>query len=272
MLYELFQHTVEFPGGTPQPNSASKVILWNNGHLLIKDKNIAWPLMPCDFSYQDLEFLGLLDGKAYFTANVVSVPETVKRCTLREVAFLSETAFMLCARARSILDWKRQHKFCGQCGEFTVAVQNELAMACEPCRLRFYPKIAPCVIALVTDGDRVLLASGARKKDHSWYSTLAGYIEAGESAEQAVIREIKEEVGVHVGNIRYQNSQAWPFPNQLMLGFFADYQSGDIVPAPGEIEDAQWFDIHDLPNYPPSISIAGWLIRRYIEQRKLSAN
>ena len=182
---------------------------------------------------------------------------------LRDLAYVSETAFMLCARARNLLDWYRQHRFCGQCGQPTERIKGEPATSCSKCRLRFYPRISPCVIVVITRGDEMLLAQGYRHRDKGWYGAVAGFIETGESAEQAVIREVREEVGVDVGNIQYMNSQAWPFPNQLMLGFTAEYLAGEIQPQPGEIEDARWFNINDLPSYPPGTTIAGWLIRQY---------
>ena len=119
---------------------------------------------------------------------------------------------------------------------------------------------------LVVDGRRILLARNARYRT-GFYSCLAGFIEVGESAEDTVKREVMEEVGVEVENIRYFKSQSWPFPSQLMLGFFADYVSGDIVPEPGEIEEADWYDIDDLPNIPAAnISVAGQLIEHYVRQ------
>ena len=121
---------------------------------------------------------------------------------------------------------------------------------------------------LVVDGERILLARNARYRT-GFYSCLAGFIEVGESAEDTVKREVKEEVGVEVNNIRYFKSQSWPFPSQLMLGFFANYESGDIVPEPGEIEEAGWYDIDNLPKVPSAqISVAGELIEHYVRQMK----
>lgn len=267
MLYELNTHCVEFPPVAPEMNKGAKLILWYDNQVVMNDHDIGWSLEEVGQPLNDTEFVGLLNGKPYFTANVSQPNKGSAFSSLREVAYLSETAFSLCSRARTLLDWYRQSRYCGQCGQPTKRVANEPATSCEPCRLRFYPRISPCVIALVTRGNQVLLAQGQRHRSKGWYSTIAGFIEAGESAEQAVIREVKEEVGVNVGNLQYLNSQAWPFPNQLMLGFHAEYLSGEISPQPGEIADAQWFDIDDLPNYPPGITIAGWLIRQYLAQQ-----
>lgn len=268
MLYELNNHRVDFPSVTPRLAKNSKLILWFQGKVVVRDHDVAWPY-DADAELKDLEFVALLDDKPYFTANVQVQPKGTDLKALRELAYVSETAFMLCARARNLLDWYRQHRFCGQCGKPTERVAGEPATSCSSCRLRFYPRISPCVIVVITRGDEMLLAQGYRHREKGWYGAVAGFIETGESAEQAVIREVREEVGVDVGNIRYMNSQAWPFPNQLMLGFTAEYLGGEIQPQPGEIEDARWFHINDLPAHPPGTTIAGWLIKQYQRSRQL---
>src|SRR5690606_32054782 len=142
-------------------------------------------------------------------------------------------------------------------------VPGERAMECTRCELRNYPRLSPSMIVLVTRGDEILLARSPRFVS-GIYSTLAGFVEAGESVEQCVAREVFEEVGVAVKNIQYLGSQGWPFPHSLMLGFHAEYASGDIVMQPEEIEDAQWFNVHELPPLPASRSIARYLIDVYV--------
>ncbi len=139
-------------------------------------------------------------------------------------------------------------------------------MHCASCQRDVYPRINPCVIVLVTDGDRALLGR-AHNFPPNMYSTLAGFIEAGESAEATVHREVREEVGVEVHNLRYYKSQSWPFPSQLMLGYFADYRGGDIVLQDEEIVDAQWFDYRELPMTPPAGAISGQLIEAWVASR-----
>jgi len=267
MLYELGAHKIDLPGVAPESDENSKIILWYQGQVLLNDRDIAWPYSGIDSGYLHHEFIAVLDGKAYFSAKIDQLPNPSSLSSLRDIAYLSETAFMLCARARALFEWRAQHRYCGQCGKVTTKISSEFSMQCEPCRLRFYPRIAPCIIVLVTRGNEILLAQGERHRESGWFSTLAGFIESGESAEQAVIREVKEEVSIDVKNVKYLNSQAWPFPNQLMLGFHAEYDGGDIVPEKGEIAEADWFDLEKLPKHPPGISIAGWLIRQYIDQR-----
>lgn len=169
--------------------------------------------------------------------------------------------------ANQVIDWYNSHRYCGRCGAPTTPHARERALVCEPCGRHYFPRINPCIIVLVTRGDQILLASHARSKGE-FYSCLAGFIEVGESAEQTIHREVAEEVGVKVHNIRYFGSQSWPFPSQLMLGFFADYLEGDIVPDQEEIERAGWFDVRDLPNHPSArISVAGELIQAYCRER-----
>jgi NAD+ diphosphatase len=177
---------------------------------------------------------------------------------------VDEQLFALAGRASQLLDWERDHRFCGRCGNQMRVDLQERAMRCDPCRTINFPRIAPCVIVLVTRGDELLLARNANFPQ-PMYSTLAGFIEAGETAEQTVQREVREEVGVEIANMRYFHSQSWPFPNQLMLGFFAEYAGGEIVCDLTEIADARWFHYSDLPMIPPTSSISGQLIHHYIE-------
>ena len=142
---------------------------------------------------------------------------------------------------------------------------SERAMRCEPCGTVNFPRIAPCVIVLVTRGEELLLARNVNFPG-PMYSTLAGFIEAGETAEETLAREVREEVGVEIRGIQYFQSQSWPFPNQLMLGFFAEYAGGDIVCDEIEIADAGWFHYRELPMIPPPSSVAGQLIRHYVSR------
>jgi NAD+ diphosphatase len=138
-------------------------------------------------------------------------------------------------------------------------------MKCPACALLAFPRVAPAMITLVTRGDEALLAQGVAFRG-PMYSCLAGFVEPGESLEGAVVREVREEVGVEIGNVRYRGSQPWPFPHSLMVGFRADWVSGDIVCDPSEILDAKWFTRDAMPNIPPRISIARRLIDAWIAE------
>ena len=174
--------------------------------------------------------------------------------------------YKMLAYAAQIGTWAREHRFCGSCGQAMTQIHWERAMYCQACDLRSYPRISPSMIVLITRGDEILLARSPRFVT-GVYSTLAGFAEPGESAEDCVRREVMEEVQVTVRNIRYMGSQCWPFPHSMMLGFHAEYDSGDIVPQADEIEDAQWFNVHDLPPLPASRSIARYLIDHYVAER-----
>jgi NAD+ diphosphatase len=172
-------------------------------------------------------------------------------------------AFSLVGRASQWINWYRSHRFCGACGSNNIALRNGALLSCPACKSEYYPRINPCIIVLVTDGRRILLARSSRRGT-TFFSCLAGFIEPGETAEEAVAREVYEEAGIQVTNIRYVKSQPWPFPSQLMLGFYADYAGGDLNPCPEELAEAGWYDVNALPSIPAaSISVAGQLIEGY---------
>ncbi|RYY75631.1 MAG: NAD(+) diphosphatase [Gammaproteobacteria bacterium] len=181
--------------------------------------------------------------------------------------FLSEPEFQTAGRALQILRWNTDHQFCGRCGKPTVQHFHDLAKSCIACGIDFYPRLSPCIITLVTRGDECLLAWHKRSKVEK-YSCLAGFIEIGESPEQTLMREVMEEVGLAVKNIRYIESQPWPFPGQLMLGYFADYEGGDIQVDQNEILVAKWFRYDQLPSVPSATTISGRLINAFVQARR----
>lgn len=179
------------------------------------------------------------------------------------LAQLPESQFPLISTALQVVTWQRNHRFCGHCGHAAEPMAGEFAMQCPACGLRNYPRISPCIITLVTQGENLLLARSPRFPPGR-YSTLAGFIEPGESAEEAVRREVHEEVGVTLGRIEYYRSQPWPFPHSLMLGFFAEAASRRIRIDGVEIADAAWFSPRQLPKLPPPYSIARELIETHL--------
>ena len=191
------------------------------------------------------------------------------RVELRSVLAKSTDAeFSLICRALQLLDWEVKHKYCGSCGEPNRASETEHALQCHSCDIQQYPRISPCVIVAVIKDDKCLFA-----RHPNWpgnrFSTLAGFIEAGESAEQALHREVYEEVGIEIENIRYVGSQAWPYPGQLMLGYIADAKT-DIIKIDGvEIAEANWHRYDQLPDViaPPTI-MAGRLIEQFVMESK----
>ncbi|MCO7245273.1 NAD(+) diphosphatase [Halomonas sp. Mc5H-6] len=173
--------------------------------------------------------------------------------------------YSLLSTALQVGAWLENHRFCGRCGAEATKLTTEFAMHCHACGHRNYPRISPCIITLVTSGEAMLLARSPRFPPGR-YSTLAGFIEPGESAEEAVHREIFEEVGVHVSQLRYYQSQAWPFPHSLMLGFFAEATTRRIRIDGVEISDAAWFSPRQLPTLPPTYSISRELIETHLKR------
>jgi NAD+ diphosphatase len=182
---------------------------------------------------------------------------------------LPESLMSLAARASQTLEWSFAHAFCGRCGSPTDYSQTELARTCPACGATFYPRLTPAVITLISKGPEILLAR-ARTSRPGFYSLIAGFVEPGETLEQAVAREVLEEVGFEVRDIKYFASQSWPFPSQLMVGFTANHAAGPIRVNASELSDAQWFPADALPGdieIPSTFSISGQLIRHRVGGR-----
>ncbi|NDL67739.1 NAD(+) diphosphatase [Anaerotalea alkaliphila] len=183
---------------------------------------------------------------------------------LRALAGIVDSAcWMAAGRAYQLMDFERTHLYCGRCGTPTEKVPTENARACPACGLTVYPRIAPATITAILSGDRILLAHNKRFANNV-YSLVAGFVEPSETFEECAAREIREEVGVEVENIRYFGSQTWPFPHSIMVGMVADHAGGEIVPDGEEIDDARWFGKDDLPNLPPKVSIARKMIDAWL--------
>lgn len=184
-------------------------------------------------------------------------------------ALLDEEEWTLAGRASQILTWDADHRHCSRCGAGTERHERERARRCGDCGHLAFPRLTPAVITLVErDDGRALLAWG-RQFPGRFYSALAGFVEPGESLEQTVEREVREEVGVEVDNIRYFGSQPWPFPHSLMIGFNADYAGGELVLQEEEIVEADWFHPDELPPVPTGrLSIAGWLIEDWLSRHR----
>jgi NAD+ diphosphatase len=207
-------------------------------------------------------YVGDLDGRAAFAARV----DAAEGIGLREaLATLPEDEAVLAGRASQLLDWDRDHRFCGRCGTATEPAGHEAARRCPNCGLSVYPRISPAAIMLVARGPEILLA---RRPGGAFWSTLAGFVEPGETLEQTVVREVREEVGLDVADVRYVGSQPWAFPGQLMVGFTAEWQAGDIAVDRTELHEAQWFGPDDeLPPIPPPFTIARRLIDGFLGRR-----
>lgn len=204
-------------------------------------------------------------GQAVAVPVDVPLPEGLSVAGLRELySLLGEREFMAAGTATQLLEWAATHAFCGRDATPTVRVPDERCMKCPACGLMAYPRISPAVIVLVRRGDEALLARNARFP-LPFYSTLAGFVEVGESLEDCIGREIREEAGIEVKNPRYFGSQPWPFPHSLMVGFTAQWAGGDIHADEREILDARWWRADALPLVPPPLSIARRLIDAWVQ-------
>lgn len=220
-------------------------------------------------AHREPHYLGRLEGQRCFAVMIEAeavIPADFYFQDLRKLAMEVEAGlFMLAGRARQILEWDINHQYCSRCGAPTEPHATDRAKTCPECDYTQYPRINPCIIVLVTRGYEVLLARSPQFPP-GMYSTLAGFVEPGETLEMAVHREVFEETGVRVTNLRYIDSQPWPFPHSLMIGFHAEYAGGELQPDGVEIEHADWWAVNALPKVPPSGSISRLLIDHYIDQ------
>ncbi|WP_107864962.1 NAD(+) diphosphatase [Agitococcus lubricus] len=254
-----------------------ELTLWlafRGNELLVNSDNLSFPrcaeLIELDLVAQESHRLVHDDGGNVVVvrlADTAQAPEGYHFQSLRALLTqINQAHFSLAGTAAQILEWSRNHRFCSRCGTATVPhAQGERALVCPSCHFSQYPRINPCVIVAITKDDSILLARALRF-NRPMYSLLAGFVEAGETLEQAVAREVAEESGIQVKNIRYYASQSWPFPNNLMLAFSAEWASGDIVIQEDELLDAQFFRFDQLPEIPPSGSIAHQLIQATVSE------
>ena len=205
-------------------------------------------------------FLGTLDGRHCWAVDLAAEEDAGLVDLFQLWGQVDETRWRLAGRAVQLIEWERTHRYCGRCATPTEPAPGERARRCPACGLLAFPRLAPAVIVLVERSDgRILLARNVNFPG-TMFSCLAGFVEPGETLEDAVRREVAEEVGVELGAVRYWGSQPWPFPHSLMIGFVAEWRSGDIVCQADEIAEARWFTLAELPDIPPGISIARRLI------------
>ncbi len=268
-----FVSEVRPPAGLDQDEALYFVCL-GDSMLSISEQGIPRPVTADEFRWVDVEvtykhYLGRWQDRACFAlAAAGKAPDGFALTGLRAwLGRVEPDFFYLAGRAKQIVEWNRDHQFCGRCGARNDDHPTDRAKYCPECELTTYPRLSPSIIVLVRRGQEMLLARNA-----AWptgmFSTLAGFVEPGESIEQTVHREVEEEVGLEVDNLRYLGSQSWPFPNSLMLGFHADYAGGDIVCQDGEIAEARWFHHREMPNVPGGTAISRWLIDAFIEEMR----
>ncbi|MDO4535362.1 MAG: NAD(+) diphosphatase [Clostridium perfringens] len=272
--YEVFKPVTLFP----KENNVSHIwFIFKNNKLLLKniDNNNL-----CHTKFSDIESIynhlerkypiGSLGDKVFFCGEInsnLSLPNDLTEIGLREAgSCLDEISYSMAGKAFQILDWDSKSNFCGRCGSKTEHKDNERAKICPNCNLVDYPRTSPAIIVAIVKDHEILLAHNTRFKDNM-YSLIAGFVDCNETLEDCVRREVFEEVGIKVKNIKYINSQSWPFPNSLMVGFLAEYDSGEIKVDGVEIGSAAWFNEDNFPTLPPKFTIARKIIDKYIENK-----
>jgi len=253
---------------TAPAHAETLTFVFHGNNVLLRQGDLALPgaqarlLVPPE----RVHAVGLWQGRFYRTAWVDSdaVPDPAYAWHgLRSLFGVVDDEFLgLAGRACQLAEWARTHRYCGACATPTAVLPGERCYVCPACKLRAYPRISPAMMVLIRKGDTVLLALHAQAAPTSRrYTALAGFVEAGESVEEAVHREVMEEVGLRVHNLAYFGSQSWPFPHGLMIAYTADYLDGEIRVDTSEIADARWFGRDDVwPETPSKVSIAAALI------------
>ena len=264
----LGDHEVSWLPGLDTGHSSRVVVTSSERSVAVKEVG-----GPCLLELDDALIRGLdpvlagtLDGIIYYGVRTQPIQGLTYEALRPALIQMDSRQFIPVSTAIQVLDFIDEHQYCGRCGQPTEASRSDRGRHCEPCHLTQYPRISPCVIVLITRGDEILLARAPRFVE-GMYSTLAGFVEAGESAEHACHREIFEEVGVSIEQPIFQGSQSWPFKHSLMLGYRAEWKSGDIQIDGEEIVDAQWFSIDRLPKLPPKASISRGMIDAYVSER-----
>jgi NAD+ diphosphatase len=271
---------VRFVGSSNAPQGAEEPSWWFffSGQKIVVEAGpdkISLPLIhrPSTLGLNPLRaiYLGALDGVPCRIGEIApgtELPEGMSLVGLRHLfGAMNEDLFRVAGRAFQTLEFERHHQYCGRCGGPTEDKENERAKICPRCGLVVFPRMSPAMIVAVRKGRQILLARAARFPE-GLYSVLAGFVEPGESLEQCVQREVREEAGVEVRSIRYFGSQPWPFPNSLMVAFTAEYGGGEIRIDGAEIVDAGWFAADNLPAIPDKISIARRLIDAFVKDSK----
>lgn len=251
--------------------------VFNNDELLvnIQDGHISIPsdtdINSLGIDLNNLDFLTAKDNNEFLFGEVNTVLTEANDFNFYKlrtlIGSMDISFFSLTARALHITKWNNTYKYCSKCGTLAADKINELAKTCPKCSYISYPRISPAIITAVVKDDKLLLAHNANfPKD--MYSVLAGFVEPGESFEDCVAREVFEEVGIQVKNIKYFGSQPWPFPDSLMVGFTCEYDSGEIKVDGVEIDHASFYSVEELPNIPLGGSIAKRLIDWFVDSQK----
>ncbi|TDT61317.1 NAD(+) diphosphatase [Fonticella tunisiensis] len=264
------------PGFNPDLNKNSEDMwfILNGDKILVKiiDSKVVFPnyedVCKLNIEYTESEYIGTFDSIKCFAADASGGNAEYGKFVFKEPRFLlsilDQQTFSVCSRAMQIINWDRTHKYCGRCGSLNERKSDERAKICPNCGFTTYPSISPAIIVAIVKDDQILLAHN-RNFSSNMYSVIAGFLEYGEVFEDCVRREVAEEVGIRVKNIKYFGSQPWPFPNSFMVAFTAEYDGGEIEVDGVEISDAGWYRADELPCIPAKGSAARKLIDWFVE-------
>ena len=244
-----------------KPDAGDYLFIFNENRELYLDSNKRLADSLDNFEVNFCLYIGDWKNKKAF---VVNVANSQSFYNLREVYEFSHDLYHIAGKAVLVNDWYISHRFCGRCGVKTQLDEKDMMLKCPSCGQVHYPRIAPAIIVAIRNEDKLLMAKHSYH-DNIRYALIAGFVEPGESIEEAVHREVLEEVGIKIKNLKYMKSQSWPFPNSLMLAFTAEYDSGDIKVDGDEILKAKWFTKEEIIRYGTDISVSDWLIQDFID-------
>ena len=244
-----------------EPAKGDYLFVFNENRELYLDSDMKLPESLDMFDVNFCLLIGIYKGKRAFAVNV-NGNESFH--PLQEVYEFNHDLYHIAGKAVLVNDWYISHRFCGRCGAKTRLDEKDMMLKCPECGQNHYPRIAPAIIVAIRNDDELLMAKHSYH-DNIRYALIAGFVEPGEAIEEAVHREVLEEVGIKIKNLKYMKSQSWPFPNSLMLAFTAEYESGDIKVDGDEILKAKWFKKDEIIRYSSDISISDWLIQDFID-------
>ena len=272
-IYKNFKLAVQPPPGDNNP--AYWFVFCANKLLVTVEKDKATipyfrSLSELNINPVRIQYLGTLYGSPCYSAEATTETAVREGMAFKELrslySVLGEDIFLLAGKAIQIVSWDQTNQYCGRCGTRMETLKGERAKICPACGLINYPRISPAAITAVMKGKKILLTHNAAFRGNI-HSLIAGFVEPGETIEECVHREIFEEVGIKVKNLKYFGSQPWPFPNSLMIGFTAEYESGEISVDGQEITEAGWYDFSNLPELPGKMSIARKIIDWFVGTR-----
>lgn len=280
------EHTIDTPHDkhifervyppTPLPTEPALWFLLQDKKLLIESQGQSHTLIQGDITllatikHEPIIFIGRLDGQPCLASTIdpeQELPAHWKAVGLRELfSLVPEIEYNIATYASQIMSWLETSHFCPVCATPMIGIEKSWGKQCPRGHYSGYPPVIPAIIVLIQDGERILM--GHKPGWGKRYGLIAGFVEPGETLEECVHREVKEETGIEVKNLQYINSQPWPFPSQLMVGFIAQYKEGTFKPQDDELDDIRWFTRETLPELPPPVSLAYILITTWLKQEQ----